>query len=93
MRILKRDPCGLCGALPGEVQAVDHIVPRSRGGASNWENYSALCRACNSAKNNLSLLEVMRRRMVARELVPLLREYWGGTPSAHLAVPRGLTLS
>ena len=29
---------------------LDHVIPRSRGGADTWENLVACCRACNNRK-------------------------------------------
>src|SRR5215217_4492560 len=29
---------------------LDHVVPRSRGGSSGWENLVACCRPCNNRK-------------------------------------------
>ena len=33
----------------------DHIIPRSRGGRTTWENVVAACAPCNLAKGNRSL--------------------------------------
>lgn len=30
----------------------DHVIPRSRGGRTNWENIVAACRVCNTAKGS-----------------------------------------
>ena len=30
----------------------DHIIPRSRGGATVWENLTLLCGSCNLSKGN-----------------------------------------
>ncbi|MCF8496035.1 MAG: HNH endonuclease [Alphaproteobacteria bacterium] len=30
----------------------DHVVPRSRGGRTTWENIVAACRGCNTQKGN-----------------------------------------
>ncbi len=30
----------------------DHVIPRSRGGRSEWENIVAACRECNTQKGN-----------------------------------------
>ncbi len=41
--------CQYCG-VPAEN--VDHVLPRSRGGAHEWENVVAACRRCNSRKRD-----------------------------------------
>jgi 5-methylcytosine-specific restriction endonuclease McrA len=41
--------CWICG---GPKQAVDHVKPRSRGGADLLCNYRPICTRCNSRKNN-----------------------------------------
>lgn len=41
--------CQYCGA---GAENVDHVVPRSRGGAHEWENVVAACRRCNSRKKD-----------------------------------------
>ncbi len=51
--VFKRDhyTCQYCGAQPGsEELSIDHVVPRSRGGASSWENCVLACIACNKRK-------------------------------------------
>jgi 5-methylcytosine-specific restriction endonuclease McrA len=51
--VLARDSwtCQYCGqARPGLT--VDHVVPRSRGGKSVWENIVASCGPCNRRKGN-----------------------------------------
>jgi len=51
--VAKRDhyTCQYCGAQPGgEAITVDHVVPRSRGGPSNWTNCVAACIPCNARK-------------------------------------------
>ncbi len=47
--VLKRDAhrCGYCG---NTASTVDHIVPRSRGGANSWKNTVACCYSCNQLK-------------------------------------------
>jgi 5-methylcytosine-specific restriction endonuclease McrA len=41
--------CAYCG---GRATTVDHIVPRSRGGGSTWQNLVAACASCNERKGN-----------------------------------------
>lgn len=47
--------CQYCGA---KAENVDHIVPRSRGGAHTWDNVVAACRPCNARKENRSPQDV-----------------------------------
>lgn len=43
--------CQYCGAeLADRGLTVEHVVPRSRGGPTSWENCVAACEACNSRK-------------------------------------------
>jgi 5-methylcytosine-specific restriction endonuclease McrA len=42
--------CQYCGARSNLT--VDHVVPRSKGGSSNWENIVASCAPCNRRKGN-----------------------------------------
>ncbi|RMF10754.1 MAG: HNH endonuclease [Candidatus Neomarinimicrobiota bacterium] len=51
--ILTRDKytCQYCGTKRAPL-TVDHILPRERGGADNWENLVTACSHCNSKKGN-----------------------------------------
>jgi 5-methylcytosine-specific restriction endonuclease McrA len=42
--------CQYCGSRANLT--VDHVVPRSKGGASSWENIVASCAPCNRRKGN-----------------------------------------
>src|SRR5215203_183295 len=46
-----RNTCQYCGVVlySGEL-TLDHVVPRSRGGLSTWENLVACCHPCNRKK-------------------------------------------
>ena len=61
--------CQYCG---GGAESIDHVVPRSRGGAHVWDNVVAACRRCNATKGDRLLAETsmaLRRHPVApREL-------------------------
>jgi len=46
--------CQYCGR---PAENVDHVHPRSRGGAHEWENVVAACRRCNSKKMDLTPAE------------------------------------
>ncbi|MHA1524898.1 MAG: HNH endonuclease [Alphaproteobacteria bacterium] len=45
-----RFSCQYCGA-PGEL-TFDHMIPRSRGGLTTWDNVVAACSPCNLRKSN-----------------------------------------
>jgi 5-methylcytosine-specific restriction endonuclease McrA len=51
--VLARDAwtCQYCGRERGGL-TVDHVIPRSRGGESVWENIVASCAPCNRRKGN-----------------------------------------
>jgi 5-methylcytosine-specific restriction endonuclease McrA len=53
--VFQRDryACQYCGARPGSVElTIDHVVPRSQGGVSSWENCVLACVTCNRHKAN-----------------------------------------
>jgi 5-methylcytosine-specific restriction endonuclease McrA len=54
-----RNTCQYCGETfgPGDL-TLDHVIPRSRGGDSTWENLVACCHACNRRKGNRMLDEI-----------------------------------
>ncbi|MFQ5431519.1 MAG: HNH endonuclease [Nitrospinota bacterium] len=54
--VLRRDrkTCQYCGADNVEL-TIDHIIPRSVGGSSNWLNVVAACKRCNSKKSDRTL--------------------------------------
>jgi 5-methylcytosine-specific restriction endonuclease McrA len=68
--ILLRDrySCQFCGrVLPASELTLDHVVPRSRGGRTDWDNLVACCHPCNNRKGDrlpeeagLTLLRVPR---------------------------------
>lgn len=56
--IFKRDryACQYCGIQPGsEELTIDHVIPKSKGGASSWENCVLACVECNKRKGDLSV--------------------------------------
>ena len=57
--ILKRDAhtCQYCGRNGGERMTIDHVIPRSLGGRTVWENVVSACRDCNLKKGNKPLHE------------------------------------
>jgi 5-methylcytosine-specific restriction endonuclease McrA len=48
-----RNTCQFCGrTFPASELTLDHIMPRSRGGRSSWENLVACCYRCNNSKGD-----------------------------------------
>ncbi len=68
------DTCQYCGKHSRDL-TLDHVIPRSRGGQSTWENLVACCRACNGRKGNRYLKDVGMH--LARQPRPLDHEYAG----------------
>jgi 5-methylcytosine-specific restriction endonuclease McrA len=51
--VLARDGhiCQYCGRhFPTHLLSIDHVVPRSRGGETTWENVVCACITCNVKK-------------------------------------------
>ncbi len=45
--------CAYCGQALGQREAtIDHIIPRSQGGQTVWENVALACHSCNTKKDN-----------------------------------------
>jgi 5-methylcytosine-specific restriction endonuclease McrA len=64
--------CGYCGTSTSKL-TLDHIVPRSRGGESVWENVVASCAPCNRRKGDRLLAETeMALRIRPRPPAPLV---------------------
>lgn len=75
--ILLRDSyrCQYCGALKSPDRlTIDHVVPISRGGADDWTNVVAACKACNHRKGN-NLPEEVGLRVVHRPKIPSLPSF------------------
>jgi 5-methylcytosine-specific restriction endonuclease McrA len=87
--ILKRDAhiCQYCGRNGGERMTIDHVIPKSLGGRTVWENVVSACRACNLKKGNKPL-EEMGMRLLRRPTKPLSFFYLGilAHASQHLEV-------
>jgi 5-methylcytosine-specific restriction endonuclease McrA len=87
--VLARDhyTCLYCGRQPARKDlTVDHVVPRSRGGRTVWENVVTACQRCNGRKGDRTpqeagmavLSDPARPRYVALALVEAseVRQAW-----------------
>ena len=64
--------CGYCGSSTSKL-TLDHVVPRSRGGKSVWENVVASCAPCNRRKGDRLLDETkMALRVLPRPPAPVV---------------------
>jgi 5-methylcytosine-specific restriction endonuclease McrA len=93
--VLMRDRCRCqyCGLkFPARELTFDHVVPRSKGGKTTWENIVMACWPCNDAKGGRSPYEADMRllrepvrpswvpyynpRLKLHEVPPEWRSYW-----------------
>jgi 5-methylcytosine-specific restriction endonuclease McrA len=56
--------CVYCGTAAGRL-TLDHVVPRSRGGDSVWENVVTSCAPCNHRKGNRTVEEAQMQLLRA----------------------------
>jgi len=78
--IFKRDGhvCQYCNAK-GEL-TLDHVMPRSRGGQSTWENLTTACKSCNSKKGDYTPEEAnmpLKRKPYKPSFFIFLRDFSG----------------
>ena len=65
--------CQYCGKrFPTSELNLDHVIPRSRGGITSWDNIVCSCIACNKRKGG-ELPEQARMRLIRRPARP----QWG----------------
>jgi len=83
--IFKRDrnTCQYCGAK--DHLTLDHVIPKSRGGKSNWDNLITACRRCNTRKGDLTPEESgmqLRQQPYKPSFLVFIRDFSGG-PHDH----------
>ncbi|MBV9212270.1 MAG: HNH endonuclease [Actinobacteria bacterium] len=72
--------CQYCGSARGSL-TVDHVIPRSKGGTSGWDNIVTCCAPCNRRKGDrLPRMAGMHPRHAPRAPSPSIFVY--------VAVPR-----
>ena len=73
--VLVRDrfKCAYCGTRK-ERLSIDHIIPKSRGGRTNFENCVAACKTCNLKKGGRTPSEA-KMYLKARPYQPTISEF------------------
>ncbi len=62
--------CQYCGeTVPYSQLSLDHVLPRSRGGATTWENVVTSCKPCNTAKGGRTPQEA-RMKLIRKPVKP-----------------------
>jgi 5-methylcytosine-specific restriction endonuclease McrA len=80
--IFKRDgnKCTYCGS--GRDLTLDHVLPKSRGGKTNWDNLVTACKRCNGRKGDFTPEEArmsMSKIPFKPSFITFLREFSGTT--------------
>ncbi len=80
--IFKRDnfTCQYCGSK--EHLTLDHVIPRSKGGGTNWKNLITACKYCNAKKGDMAPEQVgmkLENKPYKPSYVIFLRDFSGFT--------------
>ena len=72
--------CGYCGkSFSKNDLTIDHIIPRSKGGTTVWNNVISCCRRCNAYKSDKTLqecrLKLKRKPKEPKWLDPIIHRY------------------
>ncbi|WP_117234629.1 HNH endonuclease [Vibrio maerlii] len=59
-KIMQSNICSYCGC--NESIAIDHLLPRDRGGSDSGDNLIPACKSCNSSKSSKDMLSWVRAR-------------------------------
>jgi 5-methylcytosine-specific restriction endonuclease McrA len=79
-----RNACQYCGQrFPRTDLNIDHVIPRSRGGTSCWENVVCSCHRCNRIKGGRTPAEAKMRL-----LKPPRRPEWTPFMMEHFSLRR-----
>ncbi|PZS03910.1 MAG: HNH endonuclease [Candidatus Chloroheliales bacterium] len=79
--------CQYCGLRTRDL-TLDHVVPKSKGGAHTWENLVSACRSCNHRKGGKSVAESNMRlahepRAPRTNMYYMVHRYLRGAPNAE----------
>ncbi|MCU0326479.1 MAG: HNH endonuclease [Spirosomaceae bacterium] len=78
--VFRRDSnkCVYCGSH--EDLTLDHLIPKSKGGKTNWDNLVTACRRCNSRKGDNTPEEAglkLPRKPFKPSFIMFLRDFSG----------------
>ena len=88
--------CCYCGSV--EHLAVDHLIPRIKGGGDDSDNLILACRTCNSSKQGRDLLEWMTKKetfpsvMILRRYLKLVARYCDKHDLLEVAMPEAIRM-
>lgn len=86
VNIYRRDAfaCQYCGAQPGAAAlTLDHVLPRARGGRTEWTNIVTACARCNAQKADRTPEQAampLRRRPFKPSAMPMVSPQECGHP-------------
>jgi DNA-directed RNA polymerase subunit RPC12/RpoP len=85
--IFRRDHnvCQYCGSK--DDLTLDHVMPKSRGGRTTWDNLTTACRRCNSKKGDLTPEEAnmpLRSKPFKPSFIMFLRDLGGSLESSWI---------
>ena len=80
--------CAYCGSTQAERYELDHIVPKSLGGADRVSNLVVACQGCNIAKANVSVEEFLAGKPARLAAIRRLeRASLAGASQMNIIVP------
>ena len=75
-----RNTCQYCGRRPPRAELnLDHVIPRSRGGVTSWENVVCSCVPCNLRKGGRTPDEA-HMRLLRHPARPRWTPFFRGPP-------------
>jgi 5-methylcytosine-specific restriction endonuclease McrA len=85
--VFKRDlhKCQYCGI--NKDLTLDHVIPKSRGGKTSWDNLTTACKHCNSRKGDSLPEEAgmpLNQKPFRPTFVMFVRDYAGNVESTWL---------
>jgi len=54
--------CAYCGCQPGKI-TLDHVIPKAKGGTTQWSNLVPACSDCNVSKNHCNWIEWYQQQL------------------------------